>query len=209
MRPPVFEHHHRLLAALLFALLLGCGSKSGDGGGGGVVTPPPPPTPTFRCTDSSVIVDTVALKCGVHRTADVWEIDVVIGSPTTSTDIGGFAFDLLFDPAILEYVPDSARAGAMLFQDGDTPLLSAQIMNGDPGRLVVGISRTGGAAGVQGMPGAYSQIMTFSMKAVPGAQFDAVPEHLRFDRSEALDSSVQAQPIPSITFSDQLLLSVQ
>jgi len=98
----------------------------------------------------------------------------------------------------------------MLFQDGDTPLLSSQIMNGDPGRLVVGIYRTGGAAGVQGLPGAYSQIMTFSMKAVPGAQFDAVPEHLRFDmlRSEALDSSA-AQPIPSITFSDQLLLSVQ
>jgi hypothetical protein len=207
MRPPVFEDHRRLLSALLFALLLGCGRKSGDGGG--VVTPPPPPTPTFRCTDSLVIVDKVALKCGAQLAADVWQIDVVIGSPTTSTDIGGFAFDLLFDPAILEYVSDSARAGAMLFQDGDTPLLIARIS--DPGRLVVGINRTSGAAGVQGLPGAYSQIMTFFMKAVPGAQFDADPGHLRFDmsRSEALDSSAQAQPIPSITFSDQLLLSFQ
>ena len=156
------------------------------------------------------MVDTVALKCSVQRTADVWEIEVVIGSPTTSTDIGGFAFDLLFDPEILEYVPDSARAGAMLYQGSDTPLLSALIMNGEPGRLVVGIYRTGGAAGVRGVSG-YDHIMTFSMKAVPGAQFDADPGHLRFDmsRSEALDSSFPAQPILSITFSDQLLLSVQ
>jgi len=206
MRQAVFESHRRLLAALLSALLLGCGSKSG--GGDTVVTPPPPPTPTFQCTDSSVMVDKVALKCGVHRTVDVWEIDVVIGSPTTSTDIGGFAFDLLFDPAILQFVPDSAGAGPMLYQDGDTPLLSARIS--DPGRLVVGIYRTGGAAGVQGIPG-YDHIMTFSMKAVPGAQFDADPRHLAFDMNifQALDSSAQAQPIPSITFSDQLLLSFQ
>ncbi|HYS05303.1 MAG TPA: hypothetical protein VEW47_08930 [Candidatus Dormibacteraeota bacterium] len=208
MRPPVFEYHRRLLSAVLVALLLGCGRKSGDGGGGGVVTPPPPPTPTFRCTDSLVMVNKVALKCGAPLPGNVWQIDVVIGTPTTSTDIGGFAFDLLFDPTILEYVPDSARAGAMLYQDADTPLLIARIS--DPGRLVVGINRTSGAAGVQGIPG-YDLIMSFSMKAVPGAEFDADPRHLAFDmnRFQALDSSAQAQPIPSITFSDQLLLSVQ
>jgi len=210
MRSSVFKGRRRLLAPLVFAVLLGCGRKGGDGGNT-VVTPPPPPTPTFRCTDSPVMVDKVALKCGIKRADDVWEIDVVIGSPTTSTDIGGFAFDLLFDPAILKYVPDSARAGPMLYQDGDTPLMSAQVMSGDPGRLVVGIYRTGGAAGVQGLAGVYDQIMTFSMKAVPGAQFDPDPGHLRFDmaRSEALDSSALSQPIPSITFRDQLLLSFQ
>src|SRR5439155_19898556 len=124
-----------------------------SGGGDTVVTPPPAPTPTFQCTESLVMVDTVALKCGAPLSGNVWEIEVVIGSPTTSTDIGGFAFDLLFDPAILEYVPDSARAGAMLYQGSDTPLLSALIMNGEPGRLVVGIYRTGGAAGVRGVSG--------------------------------------------------------
>jgi len=207
MRSSVFRGHRRLLAPLVFALLLGCGRK----GGNTVVTPPPPPTPTFRCTDSPVMVDKVALKCGVKVADDVWQIDVVIGSPTTSTDIGGFAFDLLFDPAILKYVPDSARAGAMLYQDGDTPLMSVRIMSGDPGRLVVGIYRTSGAAGVQGQSGVNEQIMMFSMKALPGAQFDPDPGHLRFDmsRSEALDSSDPSQPISSITFSDQLLLSFQ
>jgi len=37
------------------------------------------------------LFDKVALKCGAQLAADVWQIDVVIGSPTTSTDIGGFA----------------------------------------------------------------------------------------------------------------------
>jgi hypothetical protein len=208
MRPARIEHRWLLLAPIVCAVLLGCGGKGGDGGSG--VTPPPPLTPTFRCSDSPVMLNQVALKCGVKLADDVWQIDVVIGSPTTSTDIDGFAFNLLFDPAILEYVPGSARAGPMLYQNINTPLIAAQIMSGDPGRLVVGISRTGGAAGVGGLPG-YDQVMIFSMKVMPGAQLDPVPGHLTFDmeRSVALDSSDPAQSIPSITFSDQLLLSNQ
>jgi len=61
------------------------------------------------------------------------------------------------------------------------------------------------------VPGTFDRIMAFKVQALPGAQFDPDPSHLRFDktRSEALDSSIQHQPIPSITFSDQILLSNQ
>lgn len=192
---------------LLCAPVVGCGGKGGDGGGS--VTPPPP-IPTFQCSGSPPAENQVVLECGVKVKPDVWQIDVIIG-PSTSTDIGGFAFDVLFDPAVLAYVPGSAQSGSMLFQDGEKPLLSAQTAAGDPGRLVVGIYRTGGVGGVGVVPGTYDRIMAFSMQVMPGAQFDPDPKHLVFDKakSQALDASDPPQSIPSITFNDQLLLSNQ
>ncbi len=204
MRRPVLA-----TIVLVCAALFGCGGKGGDGGGS-VIPPPPPPTPAFRCSDSPPAENQVVLRCGVKLAADVWQIDVMIG-PSSSTDIGGFAFDLLFDPAVLSYVPGSAQWESMLFQDGETPLLSAQMATGDPGRLVVGIYRTGGVGGVGVVPGTYDRIMAFSMRVTPGAQFDPDPKHLVFDKekSQALDASDPPQWIPSITFNDQLLLSNQ
>jgi hypothetical protein len=195
------------MVVLLCAALAGCGGKSGDGGGTVI---PPPPTPTFKCSDSPAAVDQVVLRCGVKLSPDVWQIDVMIGAHT-ATDIGGFAFDLLFDPTVLAYVPSSAQSGSLLFQNGDTPLISVKTDPGDPGRLIVGISLTGGAAAVGVVPGTYDRIMVFSVKVVPGAQFDPDPKHLVFDmeKSQALDSSDPPQPILSITFRDQLLLSYQ
>jgi len=190
------------MVVLLCAALAGCGGKGGDGGGTVV---PPPPTPTFKCSGSPAAVDQVVLRCGVQLSPNVWQIDVVIGVPTESIDIDGFAFDVVFDPTILAYVPGSARSGNMLFQPpSGTPLISAQTAPGDPGRLVVGIHRTGTSGGVQGVPG-YELIMVFSMKAQTGAIFD--PYLVHFENYQALDSS--DQPISSISFSDQLLLSYQ
>jgi hypothetical protein len=204
MRSALFEHHRRLLASLVFALLLGCGGKSGDGGGS-VVTPPPPLTPTFRCTDSPVMTNQVALVCVKLLPADVWQIDVVIGPPTTATNIDGFAFDVLFDPTLLAYVDGSARAGTLFFQGGPTPLVIAQTKPGEPGRLVVGIHPTGTGGGVGATTSSFDQILIFNLKLVAGTTFD--PQLLHFDNYEALDPL--DQPIPSIRFSDQLLLSNQ
>jgi hypothetical protein len=193
---------------LLCAALVGCGGKGGDGGGS-VITPPPPPTPTFRCSDSPPEENQVVLRCGGIPAADVGQIDVMIG-PSTSTDIGGFAFELLFDPTILSYVSGSAQSGTLLFQGG-TALLGVKIDPVDPGRLVVGIYLTEGTGGVEVKPGTYDRIMTFAMKVMPGAQFDPDPKHLVFDKdkSQALDASDPPQWIQSITFNDQLLLSNQ
>ncbi len=194
----------RLLAPITGAALLGCGG--GGGHGDTVVTPPPVTNPTFACSDSPVQRNQVALKCGAFVvSSNTWVIDAMIGGPTDSTDstdIDGFAFDVLFDPAHLAYVDGSVRAGALFFQGGMPPLVTARLEN--PGRLVVGIHMTGSGTGVQAKPG-YNQIITFSMKPIAGAVFDL--EMLHFENHQALDST--DQPIPSITFSDQILLSNQ
>ena len=199
-----------LPAALVCLALCGCGGKSSSSTGGGTTTPPPPPLPSFKCRDSQVAANQVALKCAGKLAPDVWQIAVVIGSPTTSTDIDGFTFDLLLDANEVLYVPESALAGLMLAQGGNTPLLAAKLIPGNPNRLSVGISRTGGVPGVQGIQG-FDQIMLFSLKVAPGQEFDPDPRYVTFDksRSQAFDSSPSAQQIDSITFSDQLLLSNQ
>src|SRR5207247_7918251 len=133
-------------AVLMCAALIGCGGKGGDGGGGPVV-PPPPPTLTFKCSDSPQQPDQVVLRCGVRPTEDVWQIDVMIGAHPTS-DIGGFALDVLIDPMIMKYVPGSGGWGGMRFQDCAVPLLSGDTATGDAGRVGVGISRTRRAAGM-------------------------------------------------------------
>jgi len=194
---------------LLGATLLGCGGKGPDSGP--MVPPPPPPMATFKCSDSPPQPDQIVMRCGIRLKADVWQIDVVIGAHAAS-DIGGFAFDLLIDPTILKYVPGSAQTtGSLLSQDGVTTLLDANTPLGDPGRLVVGVYRIGGAPGVAVVPGMFDRVMVFKVQALPGAQFDLLPGHLVFDKpkSYALDSTDSQNPIVSITFSDQLLLAFQ
>jgi len=204
------RRHPLAPAIIVCAALLGCGGKGGNDHGGTVI-PPPPPALAFACSDSPPLADQVVMQCEYQQKADVWQISVDIGYPTTSTNIAGFAFDVLIDPRVLTYVPGSAKMGNMLFQSTAAPLLVVDTLPGDPVRLVVGINLTEGAHGVQGLP-SYHQIMLFSVQAVPGAEFDVEPLHLTFDkqRSQALDDSpVQAQQIDSITFSDQILLSRQ
>lgn len=193
-----------LRAAALAGVLAGC---SGGGGDTGDPPPPPPtPVPTFRCSDSPAAADQVALLCGGKVGADVWRIDAKIGVPTQAADIAGFAFDVLFDPALLAFVPGSEQAGNFFFQAGSPPLITMNTMPGDSGRLVVGIHATGTEGGFQGLPG-FEHILSFKMKVVTAAPFD--PQLLMFDkaRSEALDPS--DDPIESISFSDQLLLSLE
>src|SRR2546428_758556 len=131
-------------AGLACAAILAC---SGGKGGGGLVSPPPGPVATFQCDDSAAATDQVVLRCGAQVAADVWRIDVVIGVPTTSTDINGFVFDVVYDPLLLAYVPGSARAGTLLISDGGTQLFAAALEPGHPGDLAVGINRPWAARG--------------------------------------------------------------
>src|SRR6267378_5243924 len=174
--------------SLACAAILACGGGGGGGGGGGA--PPPGPVATFLCSDSPAAPDQVVMKCAAKASADVWEIAVVIGVPTTSKDINGFAFDVVFDPLLLAYVPGSAQAGNLLFQNVGTPLFAAATDPGDPGRLVVGISKPG-SQGVAGVPG-YELIMIFEIKSLTASPFG--PEMVKFEHSRAFDSS--DVPIP-------------
>jgi len=180
---------------LVCTVALGCHS-----GGGGHSSS----KSVFQCTDSASAKDVVVLLCGQRTQADVWLINMVIGGPTTSTDISGFNFDVVFDPTDLSYVSGSAALGTLLTQGGSQPLLAADLASNDPGRLIVGVHRTNPSTGVQGTA-TQNLILQFSMRANLLSNFGPVP--LQFQNAEAVDSSGAA--IGSVTFSDQVLLSVQ
>ncbi len=190
---------------LCASVILVCGALLACSGGGGSDTSPPGPVASFRCSDSVPATDHVALRCAEQVAPDEWRIDVVVGAPTASTDIRGFNFDVVFDPLHLAFVSGSEEKGALLVCDGEPVLLSARTATNpdDPGRLIVGISRTGGT-GIGGVPGC-DLIMSFRIKAFTMTPFG--PDIPTFENGEALDSS--GQTIPEILYSDQLLLSVE
>ena len=190
-------------AVLACAATLACNSSGGGRGDGGVITPPPGPIPVFQCSDSPAAPDTVVLQCGERISASTWRINVVIGVPTTSTDINGFDFDVVFDPLLLAYVPGSAQPGVLLSQGGGTVLFAAATSPGDPGRLVVGIHKAG-ATGVQGTQ-YLGVILAFQLRSQTAASFP--PQLLGLKNFRASDSSDVT--IQGITAIDQLLLSLQ
>jgi len=190
-------------AVLACAATLACNSSGGGRGDGGVITPPPGPIPVFQCSDSPAAPDTVVLRCGERISASTWRINVVIGVPTTSTDINGFDFDVVFDPLLLAYLPGSAQPGVLLSQGGGTVLFAAATSPGNPGRLVVGIHKAG-ATGVQGTQ-YLDVILAFQLTSQTVASFP--PQVLRLENFRASDSSdVTIQGIIAI---DQLFLSLQ
>jgi hypothetical protein len=183
------------LSAALLAGGLACGGGGGGGGSDG---------PAYRCEDSAVGGDTVAVVCAQRTAKDVWRLRLVVGGPTTSQDIMGFNFDLVFDPSVLSYVEGSATLGTFLSIGGDNPMMAAALSSSDAGRLIVGAHRTHQLFGVGAGTGPET-ILELSIRA---NMLTAVsPALLRFENAEAVDSSGDA--IGSIHFSDQLLLSVE
>ena len=182
-------------AAAAAALSPSCG-----GGGGGHSSS----GPALRCSDSTVAANVVALTCGPLIQGGIIRVVVTLGGPTLTSDIMGFNFDVVFAPTDLTFVSGSGAVGPLLSQGGDSPLLQASLASNDPGRLIVGIRRTVQTAGVQGAAGP-NTVLTFELKADPGVTFG--PALISFQNAEAVDSL--GNPIASISFSDQLLLSVQ
>ena len=177
-------------------LALACHGGGGDDDGA-------PHLLAFQCSESMVPANTVALACGALSQNMIREVQVLIGGPTTSNDVMGFSFDIVFDPANISYVAGSAGQGTLLSSDGDDPLLAVDLASNDPGRLLVGIHRANQASGVAG-PASSNLVLRFSMRANALVAFG--PDLLRFENAEVVDSSGTA--IPGITFSDQLLLGV-
>jgi hypothetical protein len=194
----------RAAVALLAAGLLHAACSGEESG----PAAPPSALPALSCTSDPPAADAVALRCGAAPARDTRIIEVVIGVPTESTDIMALNFDVVFDAALLQFQEATALPGNLLNQDGAGVLLLAGLLQSesgeiDPGRLVVGISRSA-AGGVQGVAGR-DVIMTFRLQAVPGMPFEAAMP--RFENAEAKDSG--GSPIPTIVFHDQLLLSAR
>ncbi|MGH9750547.1 MAG: hypothetical protein ACRD6R_11570 [Candidatus Polarisedimenticolia bacterium] len=179
-------------AALLGAALLtaACGGAIED-----------PDSPVLRCDDSPPARDVVALRCGSIVGSDTFALEAVIGVPTTATDIAGFSFHVVFDPALLEFVPDSEQQGNLLNQEGDSVTLLAEPFASDPGRLVVGVFHLGMTTGVQGVTGR-DIIMRFHLRTRTFSTFGPLLPQLQ--NGTASDNSGDA--ISGISFRDQMLL---
>jgi len=130
-----------VLAGLL--LFLGCG-------GGSSSSDPTQPVVTAQFTPSG----TASAPNRVRMTqavvdADLVRINVVLGGPSSSSDIYSFAFDLvLSDATVASYVAGTAQAGTALQPSGSQSI--AVFANPDsarPNRVVVGVSKVGSGPG--------------------------------------------------------------
>ena len=131
----------RLAVAMLSVAALSCGGGSG-GGGEPIGTPV---TAQFAASGTAPAANVVRLTQAVLD-KDLVRVNVVIGGPTSSSDVYSFAFDLvLSDATVAAYVPGTAQAGTALQVSGGQTLSVLASQNGP--RVVVGVSKLGGGSG--------------------------------------------------------------
>src|SRR2546426_267409 len=178
-----------VLSGALAVIALACGG--GAGGDHGVV-------PSLLCSGTTAPApDKVTLGCpapGVNSIAVV----VHLGGPTTSSDIYGLQFDLVFDPTVVQFEPPAVE-GSFLNRDGAATVLQAGEMQGDPGRLIVAISRQAVPNGLQAS-GADQIVMTLPFRGIAAGSTT-----LGFQNAAAVDSNLQ--PITGISFGTSLTLT--
>jgi hypothetical protein len=182
----------RVLFVAVFATALlsslGCGGGSGSGGG--------PVPPALACTDSGTVgVNTVTMNCGALLNATTERVDIVIGGPTSgTTTLGGLNFDVTYDPAKLEFVPEAVPASP-LFPDA---LVLAVLANGQQGRIVAAIQQVGTLPPVAVTTGEHL-VISLTFRKVGVDTFDPTP--LTFERAQATAAS------PAVTFANGLALA--
>ncbi len=179
-------------------LAVGCGGGSSGGGGG---TTPDPIAAAFAGSGTARTANLVRMT-GQAATSDRVRVDVVIGGPTTSSDIYSFAFDIIIgNTAIAEYVGASASAGDALTTSGGQSIQTLVSQEGN--RVVVGVTKSGGGAGngiADAEPTVVSLVFRIKAKGVSTLTFDGSPtnpQHISAEPS-ALDSV--GNRIDSITF---------
>lgn len=127
LRPPLVRS---TLVALLAAACVACG-----GGHDGE------PVTVDRSPIVMILPDSSTVSVG-----DTCTVDVAVSGVT---DLFSVAFDLTYDPQILEFV--SAAEGPFLGKNGaDATSFAAALQAGTQGRLDVGITRLGNLPGVSG-----------------------------------------------------------
>lgn len=175
------------LASLCALALLACG-----GGHRGV-------TPRLTCGGATAPgTDQIAFACP-SRPATPIAVQVVIG-PTSSSDVYGIKFDVVFDPAVLAFDPPAIE-GSFLGRDGNPTVLEAATQSGDPGRLVVAITRQGAVGGI-GASSAQTTVVTLPFTGVaPGTA------SLVFENATAVDPGLF--PIAAIHFGSPVSVTFQ
>jgi hypothetical protein len=183
------------LLALALVLPFGCG---GDDGGGGVV--PTNLVASVVPSGTAAAPNLVRLRAS-SVSGDTAVLEVVLGGPTTSSDVYAFAFDLvLSNPAIAAYVAGSAAAGTALVPTGGQSITVQAVQTGN--RVVVGITKVGGGAG-NGVGAAEPAIVRLSFRVLAAGATQvtfsgSVAPQNPTGAPAALDSNVAI--VPTIAF---------
>jgi len=179
----------RLAWGAIVASVLACGS-----GGGGHDRP----LLTLNCqTAAAPNPDRIGLECPASSQGTL-PVKVVIGGPSTSSDIYGVKFDLVFDGVMLHY--SSHSTVSFLSKGGGTVEILADVPGGDPNRLVVAVGLAGAVSGVQ-VTGAEETVAEFLFEGMePGST------SVRFENGQIVDSSLN--PIASLSFSGQIQIDI-
>jgi hypothetical protein len=144
--------------------------------------------------------DHVALSCPATSGSPI-TISVKIGGPSVATDIYGIDFDLVTDPAIATFFPPAVQ-GTFLDRDQNATTMLASVPPGDPGRVVVSITRTGVVSGLQVLA-SQELVLTLGFLAT-GANGMT---NLTFENMKAVDSS--GATIAGVVFDGPLSLTYQ
>lgn len=133
----------RLVLAVLALLTLvtapGCGGGGGGGGGGG----PTGPQPGITLTPVAGSSPSIRLAAGAGTTTTALDLEIRADGVS---DLYGLAFDLSYPSAQLRF--EGFTEGGFLAGAGTST--SLQVVRDGDGRLVVGFTRLGAAAGVSG-----------------------------------------------------------
>ena len=185
------------LRMVVWSLAYGLFLAVAHGCSGSADSPPglPGPSLTLHCTtDPAPLPDRVGLECPASSEA-VLPVRVAIGGPSTSADIYGIKFDLLFDSAFLHYDGHSLT-GSFLGKEGGSVLALASVEDDDPDRLVVAVSLQGAVSGVQ---------VTDSVELVAAFFFRGVQagaSTVRFENGEVVDSGLN--PIAGVSVAGEI-----
>jgi len=174
------------LGTLVLTLALVAAPACGGGGGGSDAGGSPTPlSASFVPEQPTPGADTAALAEGA-KSNDVVTVNVTI---TNTNGFFGTAFEFLFDDTHTVYL--GFTAGTVLEQGGNTPTYNVDGTS-NPGRIVIGASRTGSSAtNVSGT------------KTVIGLQFrvkQAGVYPVAIQNAVVYDSQDPPQPIPGIAW---------
>ncbi len=137
---------NRMTVVFLAGIVLACTGSCDSGGGSGGAPPPPGGTVTAVVSANPV---------GVGKE---FEVSVEVSN---SSDIFSAAFDVAYDPDIIEYM--STTEGTMLSEESSvTTSMLVSLENDTEGRLVAGVTRLGQVGSVMGS----GTVITFSFRGV-------------------------------------------
>ncbi|ANM28499.1 hypothetical protein ABI59_00955 [Acidobacteria bacterium Mor1] len=160
------------------ALITACG------GGGGDAPTTPPPVAGFQASGTAAAPDGVRLV-EAARNGNTVDLSVVVGGPSTSNDIFGFAFDLVIGTTgVLAYSGLDPVVGPAL-DDSDPSCSGAEALASQSGdRVVVGVTKLGAGCPGNGIGAGEPALVTLRFQVTQTGS-----STLAFDGSaEALDS---------------------